>query len=187
MQHQFHQRLLGVFCFCSLVSVVYAMPRQTISLDGVWRIRYGPRQSRREEKWYEPAAKLPTMPLAGYAPTADGTIRVPGIWDNQGYGRESEKLRHDFAGKGWYKRQIEIPRQWAGRRCFWWSAARAATPKRGSTINSWANTSAFCRTSSTISPNTSPRDKRPHLRSKSTRSSVGQSTPCSARRRRPIT
>ena len=43
---------------------------------------------------------------------------MPGIWDNQGYGKESEKLRHDFAGKGWYKRQIDIPRQWAGRRVF---------------------------------------------------------------------
>ena len=58
------------------------------------------------------------MPLPGYAPEANGTIRVPGIWDNQGYGTETDKVRHNFVGKGWYKRQVEIPQSWAGRRAF---------------------------------------------------------------------
>ena len=70
------------------------------------------------EKWYQPGAKLPAMPLPGYAPTANGKIRVPGIWDNQGYGTETDKVRHNFVGKGWYKRQVEIPHDWAGRRVF---------------------------------------------------------------------
>ena len=37
-------------------------------------------------------------------------------WHNQGYGTETEKLRHNFVGKGWYKRTVEIPGAWAGRR-----------------------------------------------------------------------
>ena len=43
---------------------------------------------------------------------------MPGIWDNQGYGTETDKLRHNFVGKGWYKRQVEIPKNWTGRRAF---------------------------------------------------------------------
>jgi hypothetical protein len=58
------------------------------------------------------------MPLPGYAPTANGTTRVPGIWDNQGYGTETDKVRHNFVGKGWYKRQVDIPKNWTGRRVF---------------------------------------------------------------------
>ena len=65
-----------------------------------------------------PQAVLPPMPRPGYASTANGKIRVPGIWDNQGYGTETDKLRHSFIGKSWYQRQVEIPRSWAGRRVF---------------------------------------------------------------------
>ena len=49
---------------------------------------------------------------------ANGTIRVPGIWDNQGYGTETDKVRHNFVGKGWYRRQVEIPQSWAKHRLF---------------------------------------------------------------------
>ena len=73
------------------------------------------------------------MPLAGYAPEANGKIRVPGIWDNQGYGTETDKLRHSFIGKGWYKRQVTIPQAWAGPRVFLASPGSAVTPRYGST------------------------------------------------------
>lgn len=92
--------------------------RAVLSLDGVWNFATDPVGRGEAEKWYLPDAKLPAMPLPGYAPTADGTIRVPGIWDNQGYGTETDKLRHNFIGKGWYKRTVEIPGVWAGRRVF---------------------------------------------------------------------
>ncbi|MCX6995637.1 MAG: hypothetical protein NTV49_00780 [Kiritimatiellaeota bacterium] len=87
--------------------------RAVLSLDGVWNFATNPDARGEAEKWYLPGAKLPAMPLPGYAPTADGTILVPGIWDNQGYGTETEKLRHNFVGKGWYKRTVEIPGAWA--------------------------------------------------------------------------
>ena len=95
-----------------------ATARETLNLDGVWNFATDPGNRGEAEKWYQPTAKLPAMPLPGYAPEADGTIRVPGIWDNQGYGTETDKVRHNFVGKGWYKRQVTIPRSWAGRRAF---------------------------------------------------------------------
>lgn len=92
--------------------------RAVLSLDGVWNFATDPANCGEKEKWYLPATKLPTMPLPGYAPTADGTIQVPGIWDNQGYGTETDKVRHNFVGKGWYKRAVKIPESWSGRRIF---------------------------------------------------------------------
>ena len=111
--------LLGMFVLSGvLVSVGRAEPRQTMSLDGVWNFATDPDNRGEAEKWYQPGAKLPDMPLPGYAPAANGKIRVPGIWDNQGYGTETDKVHHSFVGKGWYKRQVEIPQAWAGRRVF---------------------------------------------------------------------
>jgi len=110
--------LLPGMLLCVLMSAGYGAPRETISLDGVWGFATDPGNRGEAEKWYEPATKLPAMPLPGYAATADGTIRVPGSWDAQGYGTETSKVRHNFVGKGWYKRQVEIPQSWAGRRAF---------------------------------------------------------------------
>ncbi len=56
------------------------------------------------------------MPRPGYAAWAKGEIRVPGIWDHQGYGTPTDKVYHNFVGKGWYKREATIPADWAGRR-----------------------------------------------------------------------
>lgn len=105
--------LMGLFAVAGR-----ADSRETLDLDGVWRFATDPGNVGEAERWFEPAVELPAMPLPGYAPEADGTIRVPGIWDNQGYGIETEKVRHNFVGKGWYKRQVEIPRSWEGRRAF---------------------------------------------------------------------
>lgn len=99
-------------------STAYAEVRQVLNLDGVWSFATDPDNRGETDKWYQPDEKLPAMPLPGYAPTANGTIQVPGVWDNQGYGTETDKVRHNFVGKGWYKRQIEIPQSWTGRRAF---------------------------------------------------------------------
>jgi hypothetical protein len=95
-----------------------AAPRARLDLDGIWGFATDPGNQGEAEKWYEPGARLPAMPLPGYAADAKGTIRVPGIWDNQGYGTETPKVRHSFVGKGWYRREVEIPAGWAGRRLF---------------------------------------------------------------------
>ena len=93
-------------------------PRQVISLDGQWDFATDPQNVGEAQKWYLPEATLPAMPLPGYAPSANGKIIVPGIWDAQGYGPETAKLRHNFVGKGWYKRQVTLPQAEAGRRVF---------------------------------------------------------------------
>ncbi len=110
--------LCGMLLSCLLASAGSATPRDTVNLDGLWSFATDPGNVGETEQWFEPAAQLPAMPLAGYAPEANGTIRVPGIWDNQGYGTETEKVRHNFVGKGWYKRDVEVPQSWAGRRAF---------------------------------------------------------------------
>jgi hypothetical protein len=110
--------LHGVLLLCLLVSTSHAAPREKVNLDGEWNFATDPDNRGEAEKWYQPDTKLPQMPLPGYAPEAAGKIRVPGIWDNQGYGTETDKVRHNFVGKGWYKRQVEIPQSWAGRRAF---------------------------------------------------------------------
>ena len=73
-----------------LVSAGRAATREPLSLDDTWQFATDPENRGEAEKWYEPGAKLPQMPLPGYAPAAKGTIRVPGIWDNQGYGTETD-------------------------------------------------------------------------------------------------
>ncbi|MCY3020837.1 MAG: hypothetical protein NTW87_17610 [Planctomycetota bacterium] len=93
-------------------------PRLVISLDGQWDFATDPKNEGEAQKWYLPENKLPAMPLPGYAPSADGRIVVPGIWDAQGYGTETAKLRHNFVGKGWYRRQATAPQAEGGRRVF---------------------------------------------------------------------
>ncbi len=92
--------------------------REKLDLDGVWNFATDPDHRGETEKWYRPGAKLPPMPRPGYAPAANGAIRVPGIWDNQGYGTATDKVRHNFVGQGWYRRQVQIPPSWANRRVF---------------------------------------------------------------------
>jgi beta-galactosidase len=113
-----HGLLRSLLLSCLLVSTGHALPRETLNLDGLWSFATDPDNRGEVEKWYQPDTKMPQMPLPGYAPTATGTICVPGIWDNQGYGTETDKVRHNFVGKGWYKRQVMIPQSWAGRRTF---------------------------------------------------------------------
>lgn len=92
--------------------------RMQCDLDGPWGFATDPDDRGETEQWYLPSTKLPAMPRPGYAPEANGTIRVPGIWDNQGYGVETDKVRHNFVGKGWYKRTVDIPASWNGQRIY---------------------------------------------------------------------
>ncbi|MGA2258761.1 MAG: sugar-binding domain-containing protein, partial [Thermoguttaceae bacterium] len=91
-------------------------PRMRIDLDGSWKFATDPENVGEVREWFAPGKRLPRMPRPGYAASAKGEIRVPGIWDQQGYGTPTDKVHHNFVGKGWYKREVTIPADWAGRR-----------------------------------------------------------------------
>lgn len=120
MRCRLAHRLFATILFlnCLGMAVARMEARETLDLDGVWDFATDPGDCGETEKWFRPGVKLPAMPLPGYAASANGKIRVPGIWDNQGYGTETEKVRHNFVGKGWYRREVEIPQGWAGRCVF---------------------------------------------------------------------
>ena len=92
--------------------------RKTLSLDGVWQFATDPDKIGEKEDWFAARKKLPVLAREGYVPERNGEIRVPGIWDNQGYGTETPKLKHNYVGHAWYKKIYEIPADWQGKEIF---------------------------------------------------------------------
>ncbi|MCW5556237.1 MAG: hypothetical protein KIT22_00060 [Verrucomicrobiae bacterium] len=101
--------------------------RPTITLDGEWEFRLDAGDAGIRERWFEAGTSFPRQ------------ITVPGAWNAQGFGFESaadleayrspvpraviagpgtetNKMFHVFPGPAWYRRQVEIPREWSGRR-----------------------------------------------------------------------
>ncbi|MCL5099452.1 MAG: hypothetical protein M1608_18340 [Candidatus Omnitrophica bacterium] len=76
------------------------------ALDGEWDFQLDPGDVGKKEGWFGASCQF------------TNTIQVPGAWQAQGYGVESDKLRHHFEGKAWYKRQFLLPASAAGRRIF---------------------------------------------------------------------
>ena len=83
--------------------------RQRASLDGTWQFRIDPDSRGEEEQWFAPA---PGEEVWRAVPHVAGNIRVPGIWDAQGYGQPTDKVKHNFVGQGWYRREMRIPGNW---------------------------------------------------------------------------
>src|SRR4029434_1982930 len=105
--------------------------RLSIDLSGEWEFRMDPEDQGRAGKWFESDTPF------------DRKIKVPGAWNAQGVGYESESLLRDyeqkqlntqgvpgstlgpdreserlfsvFRGPAWYRRTIEIPASWQGR------------------------------------------------------------------------
>jgi hypothetical protein len=94
---------------CCLGAVLaFGEARPSVDLGGCWTFRMDPGNVGETEQWF--AAPV----------TFADTIHVPGAWEAQGFGGETGKLRHHFIGKGWYKRRIDVPADWSGRRVFLW-------------------------------------------------------------------
>lgn len=92
--------------FSLAVLPTFGEERPAFSLDGSWAFRMDPANAGETEQWYSD-----TVPFTD-------TIQVPGAWEAQGFGEETDKLNHHFIGKGWYRRVVDVPADWAGKRVF---------------------------------------------------------------------
>jgi len=97
---------LIVLCAWAVRAQAGPAPRAVIPLDGRWQFRTDPENKGVAERWFDAEAAF------------KGRITVPGAWDSQGVGTPTQKVHHNFVGKGWCRRQIEIPAAWRGRRIF---------------------------------------------------------------------
>ena len=73
---------------------------QWLNLNGQWDFRFDPQNAGENEKWYDKSDSF------------DKKILVPFPWGSKLSGVENE------AEIGWYKRQIEIPSDWNGKKVF---------------------------------------------------------------------
>ena len=80
--------------------------RPQIDLDGEWEFRIDPKDVGQQEKWFD--ASVPF----------EETILVPGAWDAQGVGEETDKIINSYIGKAWYRRIVKIPSDWTGKKVF---------------------------------------------------------------------
>ena len=96
----------------AILWVGLAGARETLPLGGQWRFRLDDHKAGINERWY-------AAPLEGGA-----TIKLPGTMDDAGLGPRNTRppslagpyRLFDYAGPAWYQRDLEIPRDWAGRR-----------------------------------------------------------------------
>jgi beta-galactosidase len=100
--------ILTLLCALALfaMQIAHAEAREALSADGTWGFRLDPGNVGEAEAWFSDQV------------TFEDTIQVPGAWDAQGFGDETDKLHHNFIGKGWYKRDVTIPASWQGRHVF---------------------------------------------------------------------
>ena len=80
--------------------------RESMSLDGAWSFKLDSKGTGENENWFSAT------------PVFVDEIVVPGAWDAQGFGEETEKLHHNYVGKGWYKKEVAIPPDWQGKQVF---------------------------------------------------------------------
>jgi hypothetical protein len=90
-------------CLVILGSTRGAISRPNFSLDGRWEFRFTPDDIGEQEGWYKSGKKFPLR------------LQVPGCWDAQGIGEETDKMRHHAIGMGWYRRTFGVPPKWRGK------------------------------------------------------------------------
>lgn len=109
MAHAVSSRVFLVCCIAlaTAYSAAHAVEgRATFSLDGAWEFQLDPERQGEANGW------------ASGEEAFSGRVGVPGAWDAQGFGEETDKLRHQFIGVGWYRKVVDIPAHWNGRRIF---------------------------------------------------------------------
>lgn len=106
MSHLLTLTLLGMAATAASAEPADNPDRPGLDLNGTWSFRLDPDNVGEREEWFHDAAGFPH------------SIQVPGAWDAQGFGPETEKLHHNFIGKGWYARTVDLPEDWKDRRIF---------------------------------------------------------------------
>ena len=106
--------LIAVTCCLAMLSVAVAATggapeyfrssRPRSDLDGEWEFRMDPADEGATARWFDADVPYPDH------------IHVPGNWQAQGFGEPRRHLRHDYQGKAWYRRTVDIPADWAGKR-----------------------------------------------------------------------
>jgi len=92
---------IGLLAVCFPLGV--HAERQKITLDGIWQFQVDPARVGERQNWQAPGRKLSRQ------------ITVPGCWQAERIGESSGELRHDYLGQGWYKRTVEVPKDWIGK------------------------------------------------------------------------
>ena len=111
-------RFLFLLLFLTIVAgVAYgeetSPTRGRLDLNGIWDFALDPNNEGEADAWFDANAVFPEALVEGSSPKTPGKIVTPGIWDAQGYGAPSDKVKHNFVGKGWYRREISVPSQWS--------------------------------------------------------------------------
>jgi len=97
--------------------------RPSLSLDGAWQFRIDPNDEGASAGWFSADVPFPE------------TIRVPGNWQAQGFGEPRNHLSHDYQGKAWYRRTVDIPAYWAGKRVWLHRGERCASLVAGRSLS----------------------------------------------------
>src|SRR5579872_679056 len=97
----------------AVVNPVLRSPvRQTLSLDGAWDFATDPSGIGDQQRWFAPDTVLANKI----------SLQVPGCWEAQGVGGETAvaqpdaaRLRGSYTGTAWYRKELTLPKDWAGR------------------------------------------------------------------------
>src|SRR5258708_26374198 len=95
---------------------IHSPLRQTLSLDGDWDFATDPSNIGEQEKWFQPESILPNKTF----------LHVPGCWEANGVvgpgnskpftpERSIRPLRGSYSGAAWYRKEITLPKAWAGK------------------------------------------------------------------------
>ncbi len=99
-------RLIGILILLGLIISAPCQARNIIDLSGEWQFREDPQDVGKTEKWYLPEAEF------------DKKINVPGAWNPQGVGEPAESLFYKFAGPGWYRKRVSVPKSWLDKEMY---------------------------------------------------------------------
>eukprot|EP00933_Yihiella_yeosuensis_P027954 TRINITY_DN21763_c2_g1_i1.p1 TRINITY_DN21763_c2_g1~~TRINITY_DN21763_c2_g1_i1.p1 ORF type:complete len:1007 (-),score=161.73 TRINITY_DN21763_c2_g1_i1:231-3251(-) len=84
--------------FWAALAAYGAAGRHVVTLDGQWDFTLDPSN---------PATKR----LAAAKKKVSGGITVPGAWEAQGFGEDTDRMRHQYRGVGIYSKSIALPEE----------------------------------------------------------------------------